>query len=183
MSNRTNLYDQERIIEFRKQGLTRKQIAEALGINQNTLNKRLKLMFKKGLINHLPKQEVKKRSQKANSVMNNEEIIQAKILRSEGLSLQEIATKFNVSEGTISNKVGSSRRITPLQQQLIELRLKGLTVDEVANELGKPRGTVGVILARLVKRGLLPSRKGCDPFAAKRAKEARLLLEEECNEN
>jgi len=160
MANKTNIYDQDRIIEFRKQGLTRKQIADALEVSQNTLNQRLKLMFSKGLINHLPQEEIKRRSQEVHSVMNDEESIhQAKTLRSEGLSIKEIATHFSVSDATILKKIGKSgRRITPLQQQLIELRLRGLTVDEIAAESGKARGTVGVLLARLVKRGLMPSR-------------------------
>lgn len=55
----------------------------------------------------------------------------------------------------------TTTRVTPLQQQLIRLHGKGLSYNAIAAQVGKPTGTVSVILARLVKRGLLPKRTRC----------------------
>ena len=160
----------DQIVELRNQGLTRKEITKALGIDRDALNYHMKALFAEGRLDHLSEKEIERRRQEAVPYVLSDEqqIAEARRLRDEGLSFPEIGLKFGVCAASVCRRIGKGQRITPLQQQLIKLRLAGLTVDEIAARLGKKRGTVGVILARLVHRGII-ERKGEDNYAARRA--------------
>lgn len=159
----------QRIIELRNQGLTRREIAQALGCTQNALNQQMKSLLADGRLEPLPQEEIKRRHYEAVGGLDAVQIAEARQLRDEGLSFVEIGSKFGVCDDTVAKKIGRGKRITPLQQQLIALRLEGLTVDEIASKLGKARGTVGVLLARLVQRGLIKTKKWDDKWQHKRA--------------
>jgi transposase len=79
-------------------------------------------------------------------------------MRLAGKSYREIGRHFGVGGSTIARLIGSTVRITPMQRQFIVLHRQGLTYQAIAAQVGKPVGTVSVILSRLVKKGLLPRR-------------------------
>lgn len=154
----TNVERRQQIIELRNQGKTRIQIAAQLGISKDLVGAYLHGLLKAGLIEPLSKQESKNRNMRR--VTQKVDVREARQMRLDGKSFAEIAKHCGVSTYTLKKVIGQSKRITPLQQQLIELRLQGKTYKEIADHLGRPEGTVAVILSRLVKKGLLPSGQG-----------------------
>jgi transposase len=92
------------------------------------------------------------------------DVAEAKRLRTAGQSYREIGRRYGVSGPTISKLIGSTVRITPIQRQLIHLHCRALSYDSIAARLSKPEGTVAVMLARLVRKGLLPARSTSPPL-------------------
>jgi len=145
----------QRITALRKQGLSRRKIASRLGISLDLVGSHLHRFLKKGVIPPISPQEARRRQQRA---VKKVDVEKARRLRMAGKSYKEIARRFNVSGPTVSKVIGKSTRITPLQQMLMRLHRQGLSYNAIAAQVGKPEGTVAVILARLVRRGLLPKR-------------------------
>jgi DNA-binding CsgD family transcriptional regulator len=144
-----------RIIALRKNGMTRRQIANHLGISENAVGSLLHHLLRKGIIAPIPPHEARRRQQRA---VKKVDVEKARRLRRAGESYGKIGRRFGVSGPTIAKVIGTSTRITPLQRKLIRLHRQGLSYNAIAAKLGKPEGTVAVVLARLVRRGLLPRR-------------------------
>jgi DNA-binding CsgD family transcriptional regulator len=145
----------QRIITLRKNGMTRKQMANRLGISENAVGSFLHQLLRSGVIAPIPPQVARQRQQRA---VKKVDVEKARRLRRAGKSYKEIAMRFGVSGPTVSKAIGKSTRITPLQRQLCCLHRQGLTYTAIAARVRKPEGTVAVVLARLVKKGLLPKR-------------------------
>jgi transposase len=149
---RPNLKRRQQIIHFRKKGMTRREIAAHLGISKDLVGGYLHQLILDGTVLPLSKQEGNKRK----TVKHKVDIVKARQMRLGGKSYREIGECFGVSGTTIENLIGSSVRITPMQRQLIDLRSQGLSYKEIAARIGRPAGTVAVILSRLVRKGLVP---------------------------
>ncbi len=146
----------QRIISLRKQGLSRPQIAAHLGISENLLGVYIHLLLKKGVIAPITPQESRRRQQWA---VNKVDVRAARKMRLDGKSYRAIGVRFGVSGFTVARLIGSTVRVTPMQRRLIRLHRKGLTYLAIAAHVGKPTGTVAVMLSRLVKKGVLPRRR------------------------
>jgi DNA-binding CsgD family transcriptional regulator len=145
----------QQIIALRNKGMTRKQMAIRLGISENAVGSFLHQLLKNGVITPISPQEARRRQQRA---VKKVDVDEARRLRRAGWSYNEIAMRYGVSGPTISKLLGSTLRITPLQRQLIRLHSRGLTYNAIAAKVDRPEGTVAVVLARLVRKGLLPPR-------------------------
>ena len=148
----TNHERRRQIIQLRKKGLTRKQIAAQLGISRELVGGYLHQLLKDGSVVPISFEEGIQRR----TVTHKVNVRLAKAMRLGGHSYNAIGEHFGVSGATIEKLIGRSVRITRIQRELIELRSRGLTYEEIADFTGKPEGTVAVILARLVKKGLIP---------------------------
>jgi transposase len=145
----------QQIIHLRKQGLSRRQMASRLGISLDLVGSYLHQLLKKGIITPISPKEARRRQHRA---LKKVDVDEATRLRMAGASYREIGEHFGVSGPTITKVIGSTLRITPLQQRLIRLHLQGLSYHAIAVRVRKPEGTVAVVLARLVRTGLLPAR-------------------------
>lgn len=156
-----------RIITLRNKGLSRRQIADRLGITENLVGVYLHRLLRKGTIKPISPHEADRRRQRKSAQVN---VAKARRLRQAGMSFKEIGERYGVSGPTISKLIGSSARITPIQQQLIHLHRQGLSYDAIAAEMRKPEGTVAVLVSRLVGKGLLPPRQKPlhSPFSGRR---------------
>ena len=148
----------QQIIALRKQGLSRRQMAAHLGISLDLVHSYIYQLLKNSIIAPIAKRERRRRQQWAAKKVD---VRAARRLRKEGKSFKEIGKHFGVSGFTVARVIGSTARVTPIQRRLILLHGKGLTYEAIAARVGKPTGTVSVILARLVKKGLLPKRSRC----------------------
>jgi len=146
----------QQIIALRQKELTRRQMAARLGVSLDLVGGYLHQLLKKGIIAPIaPKESRRRRWAAAPKV----DVQAARRMRLAGKSYREIGQRFGVSGPTIAKLIGSTVRITPIQRRLIALRLQGLSYRAIAARLKKPEGTVSVVLARLVRRGLLPARR------------------------
>jgi transposase len=146
----------QQIINLRQQGLSRRQMASRLGIALDLVHSYLFHLLKRGIIKPISPQDARRRRQR---VSNKIDVPEARRLRMRGESYREIGQRYGVSGPTISKLIGSTVRITPLQRQLMALHRQGLSYNAIAARVSKPEGTVAVMLARLVRRGLLPARR------------------------
>jgi transposase len=143
----------QQIIDLRNQGMTRRQIASHLGISKDLVGSYLHQLIREGIVAPISRQQsLIRRKTAANKV----DVQAARQMRMDGKSYNEIAKHYGVSGPTIQKMIGSGGRITQIQRRLIDLRLQGLSYAEIAAQVGKPPGTVAVILSRLVKKGLIP---------------------------
>jgi transposase len=148
----------QRITAFRRRGLTRPQIADRLGISENLLGVYLHALLQKGVIAPITPKECRRRQRTASNKVN---VRAARQMRLAGKSYRDIGRHYRVSAFTVAKVIGSTLRITQTQRQLISLHRQGLTYQAIAAQVGKPTGTVAVVLARLVRKGLLPKRSRC----------------------
>jgi DNA-binding CsgD family transcriptional regulator len=130
-------------------------MASRLGISLDLVGSYLHQLLKKGVIIPISPNEAQRRQQRAGKKVD---VAEARRLRLMGHSYREIGSRYGVSGPTVLKLIGSTVRITPIQRQLMALRRQGLSYDEIAGRTGRPSGTVAVLLARLVKKGLLPAR-------------------------
>ena len=158
---RPNLKRRQEIIGLRNQGMTRQEMADQLGISKNLIGGYLHQLIHEGIIEPYSKKESSKRNRRNRRVRANVDVAEAKKMRDAGKSYNEIAEYYGVSGPTIEKLIGSTVRITPIQRQIIDLRSQHLTYGEIAAHLGKPEGTVAVMISRLIKKGLvkIPSTK------------------------
>jgi len=145
----------QRIIAFRKKGMTRRQIAVRLGISTNLVGVYIHHLLRRKIIKLISRNEADRRRQRKSAQVD---VIKARRLRQAGQSYRVIGERFGVSGPTVSKLIGLTVRITPLQRQLTCLHRRGLTYSAIAAKVRKPEGTVAVVLARLVRKGLLPRR-------------------------
>jgi len=159
------------IIALRQKGLTRRQMAARLGVSLDLVGGYLHQLLKKGIIAPIaPEESLRRRWATANKV----DVQAAQRMRLAGKSYKEIGQRFGVSGPTISRLIGSTVRVTPIQRRLIHLHSQGLSYDTIAAKMRKPEGTVSVVLARLVKKGLLPARRE-NPFPGQFSRRRRFL--------
>jgi DNA-binding NarL/FixJ family response regulator len=145
----------QQIIALRKQGLSRRQIAGCLGISLDLVHSYLFHLLKRGIITPISPKEARRRQKRAG---NKVDVAEARRLRRAGESYREIGERYGASGPTIRKLIGLPVRITPIQRQLIRLHRRGLSYNAIAAQVRKPEGTVAVMLARLVRRGLLRKR-------------------------
>jgi DNA-binding NarL/FixJ family response regulator len=146
----------QQIIALRTTGLTRRQIADHLGISKNLAGVYIHHLLRKSIIPPISEQEARQRRPRASAQVD---LAEAKRLRTAGESYRVIGRRYGVSGPTISALIGSTVRITPIQRQLMALHRQGLSYNAIAAKLKKSEGTVAVVVARLVRRGLLPPRR------------------------
>ena len=144
------------IIALRQKGLTRRQIAARLGISKNLVGVYVHYLLQKNIMEPISLKEADRRRPRKSA---NVDVAEARCLRQAGISYKEIGKRYGVPGPTISKLIGSTVRITPIQQRLIRLHRQGLSYNAIAAKVGKPEGTVAVLLSRLVKKGLLPPRR------------------------
>jgi transposase len=150
----------QQINNLRKQGLSRRQMASRLCISLDLVGSYLHQLLKKGVIMPISPDEAQRRQQRAGKKVD---VAEARRLRLVGHSYREIGSRFGVSGPTIAKVIGSTLRITPIQRQLIRLHRREMSYNAIAAKMRKPEGTVAVMVARLVKTGLLPPRPSpCD---------------------
>jgi transposase len=146
----------QRIINLRQQGLSRRQMASRLGISLDLVHSYLFHLLKRGIITPISPKEAQRRQRRAG---NKVDVAEARRLRRVGESYREIGERYGVSGPTIRKLIGLPVRITPIQRRLIALHRRGLSYDSIAAKQRKPEGTVAVMLARLVRRGVLSARR------------------------
>jgi DNA-binding NarL/FixJ family response regulator len=148
----------KKIIKLRKEGKTRREIAVELSISRDLVNSYLFKLLQDNKISKISKEEaIQRRRIKRKAV----DVPLAKILRAKGWSFTKIGNYFGVSDQVAEMAMGVkiAKRVTPLQQQVIKLHQNNLTLKEIADNMGRPVGTISVVVSRLVKKGLLPRRK------------------------
>ena len=126
-------------------------MAAHLGISLDLVGSYLHQLLRKGIIKLSTRRPPQTAAKKVN-------VRAALRLRLAGFSYKAIGKRFGVSGFTVTRLIGSTVRVTPLQRQLIGLHSRGLTYNAIAVQVRKPEGTVSVVLARLVRKGLLPRR-------------------------
>lgn len=150
----------EKLIELREQGKTRKEIANELKISTDHVNALLGYLIKKRIIKKFSKEEIEKRKSKRKPYKIID-ISKAIDLRKKGMSFVNIGKILKVSDTLISNRLkpySITKPISDLRLKLMTLRFQGLSYTKIAKELKKPSGTVNVLLNKILKKGLIPSK-------------------------
>lgn len=153
-SERTN-----KIIELRAEGLTIREIAAELNISINSLNMALTRLRKSGRVPRIDKQEEVRR-QLASKIRKraNPQIILD--LYNQGLSQSNVAKQLNQKTAYVHEIVKNLRtqKAATLKTWVIELYDSGKTYKEMAQITGRSMGYLGVIVYKLVKKGIITHR-------------------------
>jgi DNA-binding CsgD family transcriptional regulator len=166
-----NLERRERIRTLRLAGMTLAEIACEVKVSRCRVSQYVMGMIRRGEISACPKEEqyrlqarVYKRKSETN--LKREAKCEAALeMHKQGMTLVKIGEKLGCHATTVSHylhrKGIPGRRVKPtlFWKQLIELRLKGLGYQEIADILGKSLGTVAVTMSRLIEKGLVPRGK------------------------
>jgi DNA-binding CsgD family transcriptional regulator len=89
----------QKIIAFRKKGLSRRQIATQLGISTNLAGVYIHHLLRESIITRISPQEARRRRQGASAQVD---VAEARRLRHAGESYRKIGVRFGVSGPTIS---------------------------------------------------------------------------------
>lgn len=148
------------IMMLRERGLTRKEISKELGITRNFLDATLAQMIKLGYVCKVDKEEAARRRQHSiDSQKPATELILE--LDGKGHTTAEISELLDGSEHYIASVLKPIRaaRRKQFKDKLINLYISGLPYKEIAQEMDRSLGQIGVMLYRLGKQGKIKLRR------------------------
>jgi DNA-binding MarR family transcriptional regulator len=147
-------------MSLREQGFTRKEITEQLGITRNFLDATLAQMIKLGYVHKINKEEAARR--RIISVYSNKPSLEKLIeLDEKGFTTAKIATMTGTTQHYVASmlKPIRAKRRQQFNDKLINLYISGMPYKDIAVEMDRSLGQIGVMIYRLAKQGKIKLRK------------------------
>ena len=180
----------EQVARMTKEGMSRQEIADKLGLRPHTVSGHATKAREQGLLPLHSRLKSPARARQSNGPRplpdHEEKLALALDLRKQGLTVKEIAERVDRSEGWVfqhMEKAGltsDKRRQDELDEKMplvVELRKQGLTLKEIAARVGKSSSWVFNVLR---EAGLTDGSQFCDTLnnREEKAAEARRLYAE-----